>query len=80
LEKSGIGEILQEFLKERRYQFDVERAVFVTVQHRLINQGSDRQAERWKNGYRTAGAEDLKLHHFYRPWRGLGHRLRISRR
>ena len=71
-EQSGIGEILQGFLKERRYQFDVERAVFVTVLHRLINPGSDRQAERWKNGYRIAGAEDLELQHFYRAMAWLG--------
>jgi transposase len=70
--KSGIGDIIRELLQERRYQFDVERAVFVTVLHRLMNSGSDRQAERWMNGYRIAGAQSLDLQHFYRAMAWLG--------
>ncbi len=69
---SGIGDIIQDLLEKRRYQFDVERAVFVTVLHRLMNSGSDRQAERWMNGYRIAGAESLDLQHFYRAMAWLG--------
>ena len=65
-ERSGVSEIIRGLLKDRRYQFDVERAVFVTVLHRLMNSGSDRQAERWMTGYRITGAENLDLQHFYR--------------
>lgn len=64
-EQSGIGEIIRKLVKDRRYQFEAERAVFVTVLHRLMNPGSDRQAERWKDGYRIAGASGLDLQHFY---------------
>lgn len=71
-ERGGIGEIMQEFLKERRYQFDVERAIFVTVLHRLMNPGSDRQAQRWMRGYRINGADGLDLQHFYRAMGWLG--------
>ncbi len=71
-EHSGIGEIIRELLNDRRYRFEVERAVFVTVLHRLMNPGSDRQAERWKDGYRIAGAEGLELQHFYRAMNWLG--------
>lgn len=74
-ERGGIGEAIRELLKDRRYQFDVERAVFVTVLHRLMNPGSDRQAERWKKGYRIAGADNLDLQHFYRAMRWLGEPL-----
>jgi transposase len=71
-DKSGIGDIIRDLLQERRYQFDVERAVFVTVLHRLMNSGSDRQAERWMKGYRVAGVDNLDLQHFYRAMAWLG--------
>ena len=71
-ERSGIGDIIRDIVRERRYQFDIERAVFVTVLHRLMNSGSDRQAERWMNGYRIAGAQNLDLQHFYRAMAWLG--------
>ena len=75
-EQNGIGQIIRELLKGRRYRFEVERAVFVTVLHRLMNPGSDRQAERWKDGYRIAGGEDLELQHFYRAMDWLGSPLK----
>jgi transposase len=71
-DKSGIGEIIRVLVRDRRYQFDVERAVFVTVLHRLMNSGSDRQAERWMQGYRITGVESLDLQHFYRAMAWLG--------
>lgn len=71
-ERSGIGDIIRDILRERRYQFDVERAVFVTVLHRLMNSGSDRQAERWMTGYKINGVGDLDLQHFYRAMAWLG--------
>ena len=46
----------------RRFSFDVERAIFLTVLHRLIAPGSDRAAERWKQDYAVAGTEALGLH------------------
>lgn len=75
-EQSGIGEIIRELVKDRRYQFEAERAMFVTVLHRLMNPGSDRQAERWKDGYRIAGASGLDLQHFYRAMDWLGSPLK----
>ncbi len=71
-EQAGIGEIVRELAKKRRYRFNVERAVFVTVLHRLMNPGSDRQAERWMRGYRLSGADGLDLQHFYRAMGWLG--------
>ena len=77
-ENSGIGEIIQECLKDRHYQFEVERAVFITVLHRLMNPGSDRQAERWMQGYRITGADNLDLQHFYRAMAWLGEPLKTQ--
>jgi transposase len=71
-ERAGIGEIIHELAKKRHYRFDVERAIFVTVLHRLMNPGSDRQAERWMRGYRITGADGLDLQHFYRSMDWLG--------
>ncbi len=68
----GIGEHIREILHGRRYRFEVERAIFVTVLHRLMNPGSDRQADRWRQAYRIDGADHLQLQHFYRAMAWLG--------
>ena len=75
-ERVGIADHILEFLKGRRYRFEVERAIFVTVLHRLMNPGSDRQAERWHQAYRIQGAETLQLQHFYRAMAWLGEPLK----
>jgi hypothetical protein len=55
--ESGIPEILQSILKARRYEFDIERAIYLTVLHRLFASGSDRAAERWREDYLIPGTE-----------------------
>ncbi len=68
----GIDRVLGSELRDRKFGFAVERAVFVTVLHRLFAQGSDRAAEKWKRDYRIGGAEDLELHQLYRAMAWLG--------
>ncbi len=68
----GIGDHIRDILKGRRYRFDIERAIFVTVLHRLMNPGSDRQADQWHQAYRIDGADALRLQHFYRAMGWLG--------
>src|SRR5438128_2698961 len=63
---TGCQTIVTELLRTRRFEFPVERAVFLTVLHRLLAQGSDRAAERWKTDYVLDGVDDLELHHLYR--------------
>src|ERR1700736_4574758 len=70
--ESGMQEILQSILKARRYEFDVERAIYLTVLHRLFASGSDRAAERWREDYLIPGSEGLELHHLYRAMAFLG--------
>lgn len=41
-EDFGMGMVLKELLKDRLFSFDVERAVFLTVLHRLMVSGSDK--------------------------------------
>src|SRR5690348_8103709 len=71
----GIQEVLQSLLEARRYDFDVERAVYLTVLHRLFASGSDRAAERWREDYLIPGTEALDLHHLYRAMAFLGQEI-----
>ncbi len=71
----GIGEVLAKRLARRNFAFPVERAVFLTVLHRLFASGSDRATEHWRHGYRIAGCEELGLQHLYRAMFWLGEEL-----
>jgi len=70
--KTGIKKAIQRLLIDRRFEFDVERAIFLTVLHRLIVSGSDRFCERWRRDYSITGTEQLDLHHLYRAMTFLG--------
>src|SRR6516164_8593448 len=74
-EECGMPEVIQSLLKARRYDFDVERAVYLTVLHRLFASGSDRAAERWREDYLIPETEALDLHHLYRAMAFLGQEL-----
>ena len=67
--------IIHSLSDQKRYTFDSERAVFLTVLHRLFVSGSDRQCERWKETQHVVGADSLSLHHLYRTMRFLGTRI-----
>lgn len=71
-EISGIKKVIKDLLGGYKFGFDVERAIFLTVLHRLFCSGSDRQAERWRKGYRIKGVERVQLHHLYRAMAWLG--------
>jgi transposase len=71
----AIGRIIQAHLAERKFGFDVERAVFLTVLHRLFVSGSDRYCDKWHRDYVINGVEDLSLHHLYRAMAFLGEEL-----
>jgi hypothetical protein len=62
-------------LEARRYEFDVERAIYLTVLHRLFATGSDRAAERWREDYLIPGTQALNLHHLYRAMAFLGQEI-----
>jgi transposase len=73
--ETGCPAVLAALLRGRHFEFAVERAVFLTVLHRLVAQGSDRAAERWKTDYLLEGVDDLELHHLYRAMGWLGQPL-----
>jgi hypothetical protein len=68
----GLQAVLSARLRERAFEFPVERAVYLTVLHRLFESGSDRAADRWRRDVHIPGAENLELHHLYRAMRWLG--------
>src|SRR3954451_24002402 len=47
----GCRHVVEQLLKGRRFEFDVERAVFLTLLHRLFTSGSDRAADKWRHRY-----------------------------
>jgi len=71
-EELGIKKVIKGLLSHRKFEFDVERAIFLTVVHRLFVSGSDRSCEKWKRDYKIDGVEGLSLHHLYRAMRFLG--------
>ena len=73
--ETGCRSVIAELAGERRYGFDLERAVFLTVLHRLMGGGSDRAAERWREDYRITGTDELELHQLYRAMAWLGEAL-----
>jgi transposase len=74
----GIRPVLADLLRDRQFEFPVERAVFLTVLHRLMAPGSDRAAEKWKQDYSIAGVDALALHQLYRAMAWLGEVLPAS--
>ena len=68
----SIDQVLTALLGGRRFEFSVERAIFLTVLHRLFAPGSDRAAEKWKDDYAIEGVGGLDLHQLYRAMAWLG--------
>jgi hypothetical protein len=73
--ETGCRAVIEDLAEERRYEFALERTIFLTVLHRLMGGGSDLAADRWREDYRIAGAEGLELHHLYRAMAWLGEPL-----
>ena len=73
--ETGCQHVVEQLLDGRRFEFDVERAVFLTVLHRLFAPGSDRAADKWRTDYQIPGCDALQLHHLYRAMAWLGEEL-----
>lgn len=72
---TGCQAVITSLLEKRKFEFPVERAVFMEVLHRLFGSGSDRAGVAWRQDYRIDGAEGLELHHAYRAMAWLGEEL-----
>jgi hypothetical protein len=74
-ERLGVGAALADLLKERAFEFPVERAVFAAALHRLFVSGSDRDCASWMTDYDIPGAEGLDLHHLTQAMAWLGEEM-----
>ena len=74
-EESGCRAVVSELVSGRGFGFEVERAVFVAVLHRLMVSGSDRSCVHWMADYAIPGADGLALHRFYRAMAWLGEEI-----
>ncbi len=73
--ETGIKDVISDLIADRKFEFPVERAVFVTVLNRLFASGSDRWCSRWVRDYGINGAQELELRHLYRAMAWLGEEL-----
>jgi transposase len=72
---SACRPVIEDLLANRKFEFPVERAVFLTVLHRIMDPGSDRAAEKWRAAYSIGGMDAIDLHHLYRAMAWLGEQL-----
>ena len=54
-EETGCRAVITALAGQRKHGFTLERAVFLTVLHRLFMSGSDRAADRWREDYAIVG-------------------------
>jgi len=74
----GVGHVIRELAASRKFGFDPERAIFLTVLHRLFDPGSDRAAEKWQAIHTRADQSELALQHLYRAMAWLGEPLPLA--
>ena len=55
--ESGSKSVIKRLLAGRKFEFPVERAIFLTVLKRLFGGGSDRFCEKWAADYRIEGID-----------------------
>lgn len=72
---TGCQAVLHQHLAGRGFGFDVERAVYLTVLHRLMVSGSDRHASTWQQTLEIPGVAQLTLDHAYKAMAWLGEEI-----
>jgi transposase len=70
-----IDKIITQAINDRNFEFSVERTIFASVMHRLIDTGSDRSCINWLDTAHVFGLEGIKLQHCYRSMNWLGEPL-----
>jgi len=78
-EEMGIQKVISDLLSERKFDFDVERAIFLIVLHRLFVSGSDRSCDKWRRDCVIGGVEEVSLHHLYRALSFMGEEIEDQR-
>jgi len=65
-DRQGLPELLRKLAQDRKFEFDLERAVFAMALQRLGAPGSDLAGSEWVKTVAAPGVEGLALQHFYR--------------
>lgn len=73
--ETGCQAVITKLLHKRAFSFPLERAILLTVIHRLMSPGSDRAASQWISDQLLQGTDSLALHHLYRAMAWLGEAL-----
>jgi transposase len=68
----GFPEVINRCLENTKFEIPVERIIFMTVVHRIMETGSDRSALKWLEYHRLEGCEDVELHQCYCSMSWLG--------
>ena len=68
----GLDRVLTYLLRDRGFEFPVERAVYLTVLHGSLSRARTGPRSKWRRDVSVSGAENLGLHHLYRAMRWLG--------
>lgn len=68
----GMAAVIRGLSARSGREFDTERAAYLAVAHRLMESGSERQADRWRRDYSLPGTEGLEYHHLLRANKWLG--------
>src|SRR5689334_23189946 len=69
---SACRAVIEHLLADCKVEFSVQRGLFLTVLHRIMDPGSDRAAEKWRTAYAIGGMDQIDLHHLYRAMAWLG--------
>jgi hypothetical protein len=73
--ETGCRDVLRQHLARRQFGFDAERAIYLTVLHRLMVSGFDRHASVWHQNVQIPGTGALTLKHAYKAMAWLGEDL-----
>jgi len=62
----GFPELIAKLKASHKIEYDVERAIFLSILHRLLNPGSDLHCSKWRCDHLISGISEIQLHHLYR--------------
>ena len=65
-ERQGLPDLLRKLARDRKFEFDLERATFAMALQRLCAPGSDLAGSEWIKTMEAPGFDGLALQHFYR--------------
>jgi transposase len=68
----GFTAVINRCLDKTKFEIPVERIIFMTAVHRIMETGSDRSAIKWLQSQQLEGCKDVELHQCYRSMNWLG--------